>query len=139
MLAKEYYLKVASSSMHLLGPIGVGIMWLKSATVAVFVVVAPVSGVLQGKPVKADGLYRAIIMRTAYGAPHITAADCGSLGFGSGYTAAQDNFCDFADRMLTVTAQRARFLGPGEKNAKLASDLYHQRLIQTGRLAAAER
>lgn len=134
MLAKEYYLKVTSCSMHLLGPIRVGIMWLKSATVAVFVVVASVSGALQGKHVKADGLYRATIMRTAYGAPHITAADYGSLGFGSGYAAAQDNFCDFADRMLTVTAQRARFLGPGEKNANLVSDLYHQRLIQTGRL-----
>jgi acyl-homoserine-lactone acylase len=79
-------------------------------------------------------VYRATIVRTAYGAPHITAADYGGLGFGAGYAAAQDNFCDFADRMLTVTAQRGRYLGPGEKDANVVSDLYHQRLIQTGRL-----
>jgi acyl-homoserine-lactone acylase len=78
--------------------------------------------------------YRATIVRTAYGAPHITAANYGSLGYGAGYAAAQDNFCDFADRMLTVTAERARYLGPGAKNANVVSDLYHQRLIQTGRL-----
>ena len=78
--------------------------------------------------------YHATLVRTAYGVPHIIAANYAGLGFGSGYAAAQDNFCDFADRMLTVAAQRARFLGPGEKNANVVSDLYHQRLIQTGRL-----
>ena len=82
----------------------------------------------------APSAYRATVVRTAYGAPHITAADYGSLGFGAGYAAAQDNFCDFADRMLTVAAERARYLGPGDKNANVVSDLYHQRLIQTGRL-----
>jgi acyl-homoserine-lactone acylase len=78
--------------------------------------------------------YHAVVQRTAYGAPHITAANYAGLGYGAGYAAAQDNFCDFADRTLTVTAQRARYLGPGDKNANVVSDLYHQRLIQTGRL-----
>jgi acyl-homoserine-lactone acylase len=82
----------------------------------------------------APGAYHATIVRTAYGVPHITAANYAGLGYGAGYAAAQDNFCDFADRMLTVNAQRARYLGPGEKNANVVSDLYHQRLIQTGRL-----
>jgi acyl-homoserine-lactone acylase len=78
--------------------------------------------------------YHAVIRRTAYGAPHITASNYAGLGYGAGYAAAQDNFCDFADRMLTVSAQRARYLGPGAKNANVVSDLYHQRLIATGRL-----
>jgi acyl-homoserine-lactone acylase len=109
-------------------------MRLKSVALAALVAATLASGVLQGAPLKADGMYRATIVRTAYGAPHITAADYGSLGFGAGYAGAQDNFCDFADRMLTVTAELARYLGPGEKNANVISDLYHQRLIQTGRL-----
>lgn len=109
-------------------------MWRKTAAVAVFVAAASVCGVLQGKPAKADGVYRATIVRTAYGAPHITAADYGSLGFGAGYAAAQDNFCDFADRVLTDTAERARYLGAGENSANVVSDFYHQRLIQSRRL-----
>lgn len=78
--------------------------------------------------------YHATVVRTAYGVPHITAANYAGLGYGAGYAAAQDNICDFADRMLTVNAQRARYLGPGDKNANVVSDLYHQRLIATGRL-----
>ncbi len=91
------------------------------------------AGAAPAKTPSAGG-YRATIVRTAYGVPHVTAADYGSLGFGAGYAAAQDNVCDFADRMLTVNGQRARYLGPGDKNANVVSDLYHQRLIQTGRL-----
>lgn len=84
----------------------------------------------------AQAAYRAEITRTAYGAPHVKAADYGSLGYGAGYAAAQDNFCDFAERQMTVNAQRARHLGGGDKDANIVSDLYHQRLIQTGRLEA---
>ena len=84
----------------------------------------------------AERTYRAELTRTAYGAPHVKAADYGSLGYGAGYAAAQDNFCDFAERTLTVSGQRARHFGPGDKDANVVSDLYHQRLIQTGRLDA---
>lgn len=84
----------------------------------------------------AERPYRAELTRTAYGAPHVKAADYGSLGYGAGYAAAQDNFCDFAERTLTVSGQRARYFGPGDKDANVVSDLYHQRLIQTGRLDA---
>lgn len=80
--------------------------------------------------------YRAEVTRTAYGAPHVKAADYGSLGYGGGYAAAQDNFCDFADRQLTVNAERARHLGPGDNDANIVSDLYHQQLRQSGRLEA---
>jgi acyl-homoserine-lactone acylase len=86
------------------------------------------------KAAAAPAGYHATLVRTAYGVPHITASNYAGLGYGAGYAAAQDNICDFADRMLTVTAQRARYLGPGAKNANVVSDLYHQRLIATGRL-----
>lgn len=82
----------------------------------------------------ADPSYRAELTRTAYGAPHVIAANYGSLGYGAGYAAAQDNFCDFALRTLTVSGELARYLGPGDKDANIVSDLYHQRLIQTGRM-----
>ena len=84
----------------------------------------------------ADPTYRAELTRTAYGAPHVIADSYGGLGYGAGYAAAQDNFCDFAERTLTVSGERSRYLGAGEHDANIVSDLYHQRLIQTGRLEA---
>ena len=101
-----------------------------SALVGLLAVVA--AGGASAAP--APAAYHATIVWTAYGVPHITAANYSGLGYGAGYAAAKDNICDFADRMLTVTAERARYLGPGDKNANVVSDLYHQRLIQTGRL-----
>ena len=83
--------------------------------------------------------YRAEVVRTAFGAPHVTAANYGSLGYGAGYAAAQDNFCDFAERTMTLHGQRARHLGPGDKDANIVSDLYHRALVQSGRLEAALR
>ncbi|WP_411289176.1 penicillin acylase family protein, partial [Phenylobacterium sp.] len=80
--------------------------------------------------------YRAEVTRTAYGAPHVTAANYGGLGYGAGYAAAQDNFCDFAERTLTVNGQRAMFLGAGDKDANIVSDLYHRAVVQSGRLEA---
>jgi acyl-homoserine-lactone acylase len=84
--------------------------------------------------VAAEKPYRAEVFRTAYGAPHVVARDYGSLGYGAGYAAAQDNFCDFAERVMTVSGERARHLGAGDKDANVVSDLYHRGLIQTGRL-----
>ena len=76
--------------------------------------------------------YAVEIRRTAYGVPHIKANDYGGLGYGYGYASAQDNLCEIYDRMLTVQGARARYLGPGDKDANIKSDLYHQRMIQTG-------
>jgi acyl-homoserine-lactone acylase len=76
--------------------------------------------------------FAADIRRTAYGVPHITAKDMGGLGYGYGYASAEDNLCEIMDRYMTVRAERARHLGPGENDANIASDLYHQRLIDQG-------
>ncbi len=85
-------------------------------------------------PAQAAGGYSAKIRRTAYGAPHIKAADFGSLGYGAGYAAAEDNFCDFAERAVTVNGERARYFGPGDHNSNILSDIYHRGLIESGRL-----
>ena len=74
--------------------------------------------------------YLAEIRRTAFGVPHVKAGDHASLGFGLGYAFAQDNICEFADRILTTSAQRSRYFGPGGGN--LDSDVYHQSLIASG-------
>ena len=94
------------------------------------------AGLTMSGAVAAEPTYTAKLTRTAYGAPHVIASTYGGLGYGAGYAAAQDNFCDFAERALTVSGERARHLGAGERDANIASDLYHQRLIQTGRLEA---
>ena len=80
------------------------------------------------RPLKAE------IRRTAYGVPHIKAEDYAGVGFGLGYASAQDNICEIAERVLTVTGERARYLGAGDNGANVASDVYHKRLIQTGEL-----
>jgi acyl-homoserine lactone acylase PvdQ len=41
----------------------------------------------------ATGGYKARIRRTSFGIPHIEAANPASLGFGEGYTQAEDHLC----------------------------------------------
>lgn len=55
--------------------------------------------------------YTATVRITAHGIPHITAADWGSLGYGSGYATASSSICNLADTVLTARGQRSRFLG----------------------------
>lgn len=78
--------------------------------------------------------FEAEIRRTAYGVPHIKAKDMGGIGYGYGYASAQDNVCEIADRLLTVSGERAKFLGPGDNGANIASDFYHQRMIASQRV-----
>jgi acyl-homoserine-lactone acylase len=56
--------------------------------------------------------YRAEIVRTKHGIPHVTADDWGSLGYGSGYAAAETSICNLADTVLTARGKRSKFLGP---------------------------
>jgi acyl-homoserine-lactone acylase len=82
-----------------------------------------------------------MIRRTSYGIPHIRAADYQGLGLGLGFAFAEDNVCMMADIVVTTSAQRSRWFGPdattesGDRN--LVSDLYHQRLNQSGVLERA--
>ncbi|MDP3894692.1 penicillin acylase family protein [Nocardioides sp.] len=81
--------------------------------------VAPASASLALAPVTEEAEprkrrpYRATIRRTKHGIPHIVAKDFGSLGFGSGFSAAETSLCNLADTLLTARGQRSRWLGPG--------------------------
>lgn len=59
--------------------------------------------------------YRATITRTKHDIPHIVADNWGSLGFGSGYAAAETSICTLADTVLAARGQRSKFLGPEAK------------------------
>lgn len=86
-------------------------------------------------PTGAD--YRAVIRRTSFGIPHVTADDLPSLGYGIGYAAAQDYGCTLADQMVKIQSRRAATFGPGDKDANVDSDFAYlaMRLQET---AAAE-
>ena len=56
--------------------------------------------------------YQATIMRTAYGVPHITAGNFGSLGYGYGYALASDDLCTMAQAYVTVEGDRSLYFGP---------------------------
>ena len=55
--------------------------------------------------------YDATIRITEHGIPHITATTWGSLGYGSGYAAADSSICNLADTLLTARGQRSKYLG----------------------------
>ncbi len=80
----------------------------------------------------ADGRYRAEIRRTTGGVPHIKARDYGSLGFGTGYAYAQDQLCEMASIVTTVSAQRSRYFGADADSpsggTNLQSDFFWQRI-----------
>src|SRR6476469_2481459 len=67
--------------------------------------------------------YTATIRRTEHGIPHITATSFGSLGFGSGYAAAQNSTCTLADTLVTARGERSRWFGPtGRYNDQVTLD-----------------
>ncbi|MGH8460853.1 MAG: penicillin acylase family protein, partial [Stenotrophobium sp.] len=55
--------------------------------------------------------YDVTVTRTAMGIPHIKAADFGSMGYGYGYSFAEDNLCILEEDLLTIRGQRAQYLG----------------------------
>ena len=88
--------------------------------------------------------YHASIRWTAYGVPHIVAADVGSLGFGQGYAMAKAHLCEIADVMVRVRGERARYLGAGPDDVHVDSDLanlhlgYHRRAEDSWSKLSAE-
>src|SRR5919107_5461623 len=80
----------------------------------------------------AKGGYRAEIRRTTGGVPHIKARDFGSLGYGFGFAYAQDQICEYASMIVTVSAQRSRHFGSEADSptggTNLQSDFFWQRI-----------
>jgi acyl-homoserine-lactone acylase len=70
-----------------------------------------------------DTRLRATIRRAPDGVPHIVAPDFAGLAFGEGYASAQDRSCDLADEVIKVRGERARWLGPGDGDANVTSDI----------------
>ncbi|MFP5252911.1 MAG: penicillin acylase family protein [Actinomycetes bacterium] len=68
-----------------------------------------------GRDLAVGEVYRARIVRTEHGIPHITARTWGSLGFGNGYATAETAICNLADTVLTARGQRSRYLGPDKR------------------------
>lgn len=62
-------------------------------------------------PAPAAG-YTATVTRTAFGVPHVQAADFGSVGYGYGYAFAEDNLCTMLDDYITTRGERSRWFGP---------------------------
>lgn len=78
--------------------------------------------------------YQATVVRTAYGIPHITADNFGSLGYGYGFAIASDDLCTLANGYVTVEGQRSRYFGANQSNptthaTNLESDIFWQSVI----------
>lgn len=97
---------------------------------SVFVVLA-VAAALPAYAQQQRQRYDVSITRTTYGIPHINARDHAGLGYGAGYTAAQDSACIIAEQIVTVRGERAQFFGAGpvaagEQTTNIESDVYYR-------------
>lgn len=81
--------------------------------------------------------YQATIRRDAAGVPHITGETLADAAFGQGWASGEDRSCDLADQIVRIGSQRARWFGPGEDDANIASDL-SWRAIGIAERAAAD-
>jgi acyl-homoserine-lactone acylase len=59
--------------------------------------------------------YDATIRWTRHGIPHVTARSFGSLGYGSGYAAAESSICTLMDTVVTGRGHRSRWYGPNRR------------------------
>jgi acyl-homoserine-lactone acylase len=79
--------------------------------------------------------YRASIVWTADGIPHITADNFGSLGYGYGFALASNDLCTMASSYITVEGQRSLYFGRGgaapSGGSNLDSDIYWQSVIDS--------
>lgn len=91
--------------------------------VAAFTLLAGVAACSDDGDGDEEAGYEATIRRTAEGVPHITGESLGDVMFGQGYASGEDRACDLADQVIKVRGERARFLGPGEDDANIESDM----------------
>jgi acyl-homoserine-lactone acylase len=55
--------------------------------------------------------FSANIRMTSYGVPHVLANDFKGAGYGYGYVFAHENFCLFAEELVTMHGERAKYFG----------------------------
>ena len=56
-------------------------------------------------------IYHVQVVRDSAGIPHVRAKDFRSMGYGEGYSYAQDNACLFEEAIVTVRGERSQFFG----------------------------
>lgn len=66
--------------------------------------------------------YEVDIQRTEFGIPHITAKDYKGLGYGVGYSFAEDNICSLAREIVIANGQSMLYLGD---KGDVASDVFY--------------
>jgi acyl-homoserine-lactone acylase len=77
-------------------------------------------------PPEPELTYEAQIIWTEYGIPHVSADDWGSLGYGAGYSYAQENFCVAMKEYVRAKGESARYLGDqGNINDDLVYKLFN--------------
>ena len=62
-------------------------------------------------PTAPGGDYEVTVTRTTYGIPHINASDFASLGYGYGYSFAQDNLCTMMEDLVAIRGERSKYWG----------------------------
>jgi acyl-homoserine-lactone acylase len=81
--------------------------------------------------------YKAQVLRTSYGIPHVSATDWGSLGYGYGYAFAQDNVCVLARDVLVASGTQSRWFGPGATGGNFNADRVYKMVNSAARVDAA--
>ncbi len=75
----------------------------------------------------AEGPLQATIRRDAHGIPNIIGDNFADLGFGYGYSFAEDNICTIAETYVTVRGERSRYSGDGVQGSFGPDGSYLQR------------
>ena len=87
--------------------------------------------------------YAATIRTTSYGVPHVVADNFKGAGYGYGYAFAQENICLYAEELVTLHGERAKYFGAtggyvgqlGTTTGNVDSDFFYK-LIFTADQAA---
>ncbi|WP_323963631.1 penicillin acylase family protein [Aeromonas hydrophila] len=80
--------------------------------------------------------YDVTLTYTEQGVPHIKANDYASLGFGAGYAHAEENLCTLSEQIIKLRGEKSRWLGAGEQQRNLLSDVGYRSLDLPAQAAA---
>ncbi|HDT5886899.1 penicillin acylase family protein [Aeromonas dhakensis] len=80
--------------------------------------------------------YDVTLTYTEQGVPHIKANDYTSLGFGAGYAHAEENLCTLSEQIMKLQGEKSRWLGAGEQQRNLLSDVGYRSLDLPAQAAA---
>ena len=83
--------------------------------------------------------FAATLRTTSYGVPHIVAENFKGAGFGYGYAFAQQNFCLYAQELVTLRGERAQYFGAtggylgqlGTTSGNVDSDFFYKLLLNS--------